>query len=265
MTDALAQHAHTAHRPNTPFIRPHGQPHLQLLNGFTLTHHGTSIALPKAGQRVVAYVALRGRTQRDALAGRLWPESSEATARATLRNALWKISRAAPWLLTLVPPGFVALRPEVLVDVEQLQTSAWDLIDCEHQPSSDPAVPTMLGALRNAELLPGWYDEWLDDMREEVRQTRLHGLEALSRALLSEGRHAWALRCALEAAQMDPLRESAAAAVIRIHLAEHNVAAAARHYENFAHLLAAELGVAPTLQLRNLLQTGIEQLDGASR
>src|SRR5215210_3933939 len=55
-----------------------------------------------------------------------------------------------------------------------------------------------------AELLPDWYDEWLQFERERYRQVRLHALEALASAFSRAGRHAQAVEAALGAVAAEP-------------------------------------------------------------
>jgi DNA-binding SARP family transcriptional activator len=52
---------------------------------------------------------------------------------------------------------------------------------------------------------------------------------------------------------VEPLRESAHRALVRVHLAQGNVAEAVRAYESFRALLAADLGVEPTAQMDALV------------
>ena len=51
---------------------------------------------------------------------------------------------------------------------------------------------------------------------------------------------------------MESLRGSAHRAVIRVHIAETNIAEAVRAYAVFRDLLVRELGVAPTAQMHNI-------------
>jgi DNA-binding SARP family transcriptional activator len=68
------------------------------------------------------------------------------------------------------------------------------------------------------------------------------------------GRHGEALQAAYAAVRTEPLRESAHRTVVRVHLAEGNVAEAVRAYELFHTLLEDELGVRPTDQMTRLVQ-----------
>jgi DNA-binding SARP family transcriptional activator len=120
--------------------------------------------------------------------------------------------------------------------------------DC---PLDDLEVPD---AGLQGELLPGWYDDWVLLERERLRQLRLHALEELAARLTAAGRYGDALQAAYGAVRTEPLRESALRTVVRVHVAEGNIAEALRAYERFRTLIADELGVPPTPQLVRLVQ-----------
>jgi DNA-binding SARP family transcriptional activator len=102
-------------------------------------------------------------------------------------------------------------------------------------------------------LLPGWYDEWVLVERERLCQLRMHALEAWAGKLAAARRYGEAIQAACAAMGVQPLRESAHRALVRIHLAQGNVAEAVRAYESFRALLAADLGVEPTGQMDALV------------
>jgi DNA-binding SARP family transcriptional activator len=103
------------------------------------------------------------------------------------------------------------------------------------------------------DLLPDWYDDWVILERERYRQLRLHALEALSRLLADRDRYAEAIDVGLAAVACEPLRESAHRVLIRTHLAEGNVAEAARQYRSYRRMLQEELGVEPSEELGRLV------------
>jgi DNA-binding SARP family transcriptional activator len=88
---------------------------------------------------------------------------------------------------------------------------------------------------------------------EDWHQLRLHALEALVGDLTAARRYGDATTAAGAAIRADPLRESAQAALIRVHLAEGNQSEALRAFDRFSHLLQADLGLAPTPQLHELV------------
>ena len=101
--------------------------------------------------------------------------------------------------------------------------------------------------------MPDWYEDWAIIESEEWRQLRLHALDALSLHLTAAGQFGDAIAAAQAAMRAEPLRETACAALIRVHLAEGNESEALRAFERFRTLLAAELGIEPTPALRRLL------------
>ncbi len=105
----------------------------------------------------------------------------------------------------------------------------------------------------SADLLPDWYDDWAVIETEEWRQLRLHALEALAGSLVAAGRFGDAAAAAVAAVRAEPLRESAHAALIRVHLAEGNQSEALRAFERYRVLLDAELGLEPTPRLVGLV------------
>lgn len=229
-------------------------PRVTLLDGFTLQldRRGPNAAvgdLPHGVQRLVAHVTLLGRPARTAVAGQLWPEVPEEHAHASLRSALWRLHKAAPGLVE-ASRGRLALAAGVRVDVRELSDWAHRVLDPCTQ-ADDVQVPDT--GLRG-ELLPGWYEDWILLERERLRQLRLHTLDVLADKLTQAGRHGEAMEAAYAAICAEPLRESAHRLVVRVHLAERNLAEALRAYDLFSAMLEEELGVPPTRQMTELVQ-----------
>lgn len=111
------------------------------------------------------------------------------------------------------------------------------------------AVPVL-----SADLLPDWYDDWVLLEAEDWRQLRLHALEALAGRLIALGCWGEAANAAGAAVRAEPLRESARAALIQAHLAVSNQSEAVREFTRYRTLLDAELGLAPTPRLHELLE-----------
>jgi DNA-binding SARP family transcriptional activator len=82
----------------------------------------------------------------------------------------------------------------------------------------------------------------------------MQALEAVAARLAFLGRHCEALEAAYAAVRADPLRESAHRTVVRVHLAQGNLAEALRAYEFFRAMVEDELGVPPTEQMTRLVQ-----------
>jgi len=223
-----------------------------LLDGFALRLGGDAEAsvrdLPRAVQRLVARLSLSRCPDRNAIAGQLWPDVPEDHAHGSLRSALWRLRRVAPGMVE-VSGGSLSLAESVRVDVRELDTWAARVLD-PHVGGTD--LPGLEAALQG-ELLPGWYEEWVLLERERLRQLRMHALEALADKLVAAGRFGEAVQAAYAAVHEEPLRESAHRVVVRVHLAEGNVAEARRAYESFREMLADTLGITPTPHMTGLL------------
>jgi DNA-binding SARP family transcriptional activator len=77
--------------------------------------------------------------------------------------------------------------------------------------------------------------------------------------LVDVGRWGEAANAAGAAVRADPLRESAHATLIKVHLAEGNQSEAVREFTSYRVLLHADLGLEPTPQLCRLVQGLLHQ------
>jgi DNA-binding SARP family transcriptional activator len=204
---------------------------------------GERFDIPEGSKRLLAYVALQGgRVDRRRAAGTLWPDGADDRAAGNLRSALWRLKGAGIDVLQ-ADKTVLSLTKDTVTDVHQL---------------CDWAARVIQGSLHGADLeifawdpeaadiLPGWYDDWVIAERERIRQRLLHGLEAVGRRLLDHGRPADAVEAAVAAIRIEPLRESAQQLLIEAHLVEGNVVEALRTYRSYARLLRDELGLRPS-------------------
>jgi DNA-binding SARP family transcriptional activator len=223
--------------------------HVNLLDGFYLEVEGREVALTLGIQRLVANVALRGRPSRLSVAGQLWPEVSDGRAQGNLRAGLHRLQASCPGLICGAG-GALRLGDQVRVDVRDVTRWALGVLS-QGANVNDLQAPDGVYA---GEILPGWYEDWVALEREQFMQLRLHALEALSDRLTQAGRFGEALYAGYSAVRAEPLRESAHRAIIRVHLAEGNIAEAIGHYKGYRRLLLAEVGVEPTTLIRDLLK-----------
>jgi DNA-binding SARP family transcriptional activator len=222
---------------------------LTLLDGFELRYGEERVELPLGSQRLVAFLALHDRPLlRVHVAGALWLDASEERSYANLRSALWRLRRPACAIVEATSTH-VGLSREVVVDVRTLVAAARRLLDGIDAP--DPA--DFEEACKAGELLPDWYDDWLETERERVRQLRLHAVERLAEQLLAAGRYGQVFDVLLGSLRSDPLRESAHRLLILAHVAEGNCSEAIRHYRAYRERLEAELGLEPSPQITELL------------
>jgi DNA-binding SARP family transcriptional activator len=233
------------------FVSPAMGIRLSLLSQFELSSGGEPLPLPPSGQRVVAFVAMRGRwVLRSIVAGTLWPDTSDDYAGRSLRSALWRVNQPG---LSVIETNrtHVRLARHVVVDLHEVMDRARRLI--AGWSDSDGVVQDMFLGTLTAELLPDWDDDWVVVERERVRHLRLHALEVLCDRLTIAGRYAEAVEAGVAAVRGEPLRESAQRMLIRAHLAEGNVVEAIRQYSAYRQLLTDELGIVPSVQLEDLV------------
>ncbi len=110
-----------------------------------------------------------------------------------------------------------------------------------------------LDVLRS-DLLPDWYDDWVLMEREYFRQLRLRALDVACERLTERGRLDGALAVGIAALECEPLRESAHRALVRVHLAQGNVAEAVRQYDLCRRLLETHVGVGPSEELTDMIR-----------
>jgi DNA-binding SARP family transcriptional activator/tetratricopeptide (TPR) repeat protein len=190
---------------------------------------GEPLAVP-GGDRVralVGWLALHpGTHPRTALAARLWPDVPEASARASLRTAVWSVRQgwgeAGERVLDGSRTAF-GLRPE-LVRVDALD---------------DPADA-------DGELLPGVPDAWADAEREEHRRRRVAALERLAAAAEEAGDLTEAVRRSRRWCELAPLDEGAHRDLLRRLAAAGDRAGAVVASREFSERLRAEIGVRPS-------------------
>lgn len=226
---------------------------LRLLGGFRVEQGNSVLSPPSGGRRLLAILGTRGAMSRTAAAGILWPDVTERHAQGSLRTTLWRLGQLHPQLVETTA-DHLDLASGIEVDLWSFTLSAMRLInrtvveDCDDLDTSI----SMIG-----ELLPGWYEDWVLYERERVRQLRLRALEALAIHLCRRGSYATAIDIALEAIQLEPLRESAHHTLITVHLQEENVIEAVRHFRFFSQLLRDELGVEPSPRIAALISNQV--------
>jgi DNA-binding SARP family transcriptional activator len=216
---------------------------MRLLDGFELLVGDQPVPVIPSSQRLLAYLALHeGSVTRTALATTLWPRASAQRAAACLRSALWRLVKP-PFALVEAGRERLCIGRAVEVDVARVRSFVTEPVR---------GAPLPVASLA-AELLPGWTEQWVVAEREWFRQVCLRALEMLSERFRAQGDHFHAHETAVAAVRSDPLRESAHRRLIELHLADGNPAAAVRQFTTYQSLLRAELGVAPSPEIRRLV------------
>ncbi len=214
--------------------------HIRLLGQYTTTVGDAPVLLPTEKSRLLlAYLAMHPAPQ-PRLTQELWRSSSE----------LDKAGAPAP---ISAQGDALAIAPalDLACDVRQLRAALARLQE------ADPAAwPTLaeLTALYRGELLPGYFDDWVLLAREQLFQSYAAGLARLLAEHKRRGDWAAAEPVVHALRQHDPYAEEWVMEALHLALAQERPAAGRRHYEQYAALLAAESGGAPSPALTALAQ-----------
>jgi DNA-binding SARP family transcriptional activator len=216
---------------------------VRLLGELEVEQNGAAIPSP-VSQRpwaLFAYLALSRRpVTRSELTARFWPDVLDASARASLRSALWALRRT--------------LGDSLLIDRDRVQVrDAWiDVREFERLAEAgklEEAIEVCRG-----ELLEGLEDEWALIARQRHRERVIELLEALASASESSGNGRAALAWTRRQAEQDPLDEEVHRRLIRRLADSGDRAGALRTYKSFADRLRRELGVAPSASTRSIAE-----------
>jgi len=216
---------------------------VRLLGSLAIEVDSRPVAPPasRRAQALVAWLALNpGTHARGQVAGRFWPDVLEASARQSLRSALWALRRA------LGPDGEHALR--ALREEIGLNDVTTDLAEWEEHVAAGRLEAAI--DLERGELLAGLDDEWVYEAREQHRARRAHVLERLAEAAEAAGDADAALERTRRWAGADPLAEAPARALIRRLAANGERSAALTVYSRLRERMRLELGVSPSPETR---------------
>jgi DNA-binding SARP family transcriptional activator len=205
------------------------------------------IDLPAGPKNLISLLALHGRCARIHAAATLWPDCTDDVAAARLRAVLWRLRHRHVGVPPLLEIGdsSLALTDEVDVDVDRFRDGA-ELLIRDPDNCSAEAEEAADAVLHSAELLPGWYDDWVLAARERLQYLRLGALDALAARRRRQHRTHETLEAARAAISIEPLHESAHRTVVRTHLDNGDIVEAIKHYQRFEAMLDRELGLPPS-------------------
>ena len=190
------------------------------------------MALPPRDAALLAFLALEGPTARTRIAALLWPDRGEDIARNALRQRLFQLRRRVGCDL-VVGTDTLSLARGLAHDLDAADSV---LGDAAHAYSAE-------------------FVAWLEQQRlrrqDRFRQSLVDLCEMAERA----GDWADALVHASELLATDPLSEAAHRRVIRLHYLADDRAAALLAFDRCEQVLKNDVGVAPSSQTLELLQT----------
>jgi len=222
---------------------------VRVLGGAELAVSGrplVELASAKAAALVV-YLAVTGTGHsRSALAGLLWSDLPEATARANLRLVLTKLRRVLPEHLEVTRQA-VALAPGRPVWV--------DAVEVARVAAGERDGGELLAAVRlcRGEFLEGFevpgaplFDEWLVGRRAAVRADMLALMDRAVQLARDRGDGATGIEVARRMLGLEPLHEEAHRALMWFLASGGQRSAALAQYETCRYVLREELAIEPS-------------------
>lgn len=197
---------------------------------------------------LLAYLALEpGPHSREELAGLLWGESSEAAARASLRQVVMQLRNQ---LGDLIEGDRSTVRLSA--------TISSDVLDFRRLLTENPAqavtadIPRFLAgfSLRGAPQ----FEEWIAETRRELLREYQNALGTLARAAMGQWRWREAADYAERWLSCDPLSDEAVRLAIEARYLAGDRGGALGRFAQYRAALAAEIGCQPGRALLSLIQ-----------
>jgi len=241
---------------------------VRLLGSFAVEYGDEPVTSLRAArlQSLLAYLVLHCATPqpRQRLAFLFWPDTSDAQAQTNLRQLLHTLKQRLPNAATYLQVDdhtvtWLSNGPDLL-DVTAFETA----IDDAFRTNGTPRLEALerAAAAYTGDLLPGCYDDWVINLREQLSQKYIVALEQL--VLLHEERRAYARAIAYAQRLLahDPLHEATYRRLMRLLALSGDRAAALRVYHTCVAQMERELGVPPSLATREAYER-LLQMDEA--
>ncbi|WNG48987.1 AAA family ATPase [Archangium minus] len=190
---------------------------------------------------LLAYLAMEGETARGTLAGLLWPDSRDTTARNNLSQVLRRLKELLG-VAGVEGRDTLCLCETVPVDVRELARggSTW---------TADSVGELLAGLVyEDCEAL----NDWLRGARARMLRMQQRALETRTLLEEREGRLPAALETAQRMLQLEPTSEDAFRHLMRLHHRLGNRVAALQLWRQCEEVLQVELGMAPSATTRQL-------------
>ena len=235
---------------------------IRLFGAAAIQRDGAPFAIhDQKARALLFYLAATGRAfTRDHLASLLWSESPDQNARHSLRSSLYHLRQA-------LQAGRADAALLIEGDLVSFQ-SGEDACDVSHfrrllATGNEQALAEAV-SLYHSPLLQGFFltdgslfDEWVRFEANELRQSYLLALKRLTE--LAESRQALdeAAQYLQRMARADPLAEETQRRLISVYVRKGEIGLALRHYRQFEAELKQELGLAPSPETQQMLQTAL--------
>jgi predicted ATPase/DNA-binding SARP family transcriptional activator len=224
----------------------------RLLGQFEVELDGKRLTIPsRKAQSLFAYLVINaGKAhRRERLAGLLWPDSLEDTARSNLRHELWRLRKAFqggsdPYILTDDLTITFDAKSEYVLDVFNLESIAPDA------STKDELVKAL--SVYQGELLPGFYEEWVFLERSRLSGIFEAKISRLLDILQSESQWTEVLEWGMRWVTLSLWPEPAYRALMTAYANTGDLSKAVTTYEHFVQGLQKDLGLKPSEQTQAL-------------
>ena len=229
---------------------------VRLLGKFEVKRDGKPITIPsRPAQSLFAYLILSAGIshRREKLAGLLWPDSPEETARDNLRHALWRTRKALP---ASQKPKVEYLLADDLSITFNASAEYWLDVSALDQIAENASADELISVLSayQGELLPGFYDEWVMLEREHIDAVFEHKMARLMSVLQDDKRWLDILEWGERWIKLGQKPEPAYRALMSAHAAKGDMSKVAATFERCVKSLK-EFGFEPSEQTRNLYES----------
>ena len=228
---------------------------VRLLGRFDVRLAGAPVEIPsRPAQSLFAYLVLSAGTahRREKLAGLLWPDSGEESARSNLRHTLWRMRKA---LESAGTPGRYLLTDDLSVSFDS-RSDHWLDVGVLERATEDESIDhlTTEVSVFGGELLPGFYDDWVVVERERLQAVFDRKMRRLLDALATQQRWPELLEWGERWVATGNSPEPAYRALMVAHAALGDMSNVASVYQRCTRSLRVELGVDPSEQTRALYE-----------
>ena len=204
---------------------------IYLLGTFDLRQAGKPVVLSsRPAQSLLAFLILTAGTphRREKLAGLLWPDLLEETARDNLRHALWRLRKS---LQSASSVGY--LQANNLTIVFNASAEYWFDVAALEQLGENTSREELITIFSHyqGELLPGFYEEWVVLEREHLNSIFEHNMARLLSILQDENRWLDILDWGERWIKLGRKPEPAYRALMSAHAAKGDMSKVAATYE----------------------------------
>jgi DNA-binding SARP family transcriptional activator len=211
---------------------------LEVLGEARLLGPAEPLHLHRRVAAVLAYLALEGPTPKYRLAGLLWPDSIEDTARNNMRQLLRRL-RSTTGVELVLGAETVSLAGEVVTDAVELQGHVLSSRFAEALALEGKLLDTL-----DFDDCPD-FEAWLSRARQQLESLRCRAASAASDACEQRGEPEGALDFARRLLALDPHSEEAYRRLMRLHYLAGDRLAALDCFERCRRMLREEFDATP--------------------